>query len=211
MLLLAYAALHAFPQVLFAYSVSERGITLYSSRPIAARAADRLARARDLIDRSELAVPGRSERVFLCNSPWLYRLFAPLSGGAFAVSMPATGHIFVAMADVDADLAYSQAAVYNRRTFSGLVAHEATHNLIRRRLGLWRASRLPSWVVEGYCDHVAGDGSFPEERGLRLIAAGESSPELSFRYFEHRRRVAKLIDEQGLSFEMLARWAAEHD
>lgn len=203
-LALAYACLHVYPQILFAHSVSERGITLYSTRPIPASAAARLAKARDRIDRSELAVPGRRERVFLCNSPWLYRLFAPLSGGAFAVSVTLTDHVFVAAADVDADVAYSRAVDYGSRSFSGLVAHEATHGLIRRRLGLWRASRLPTWVVEGYCDYVAGGGSFPEEEGLRLLAAGRSHPAPSFRYFMDRKKVARLIEDQGLTFNALA-------
>ncbi|WP_165073032.1 hypothetical protein [Paludisphaera rhizosphaerae] len=201
---LAYAFLHVYPQMLFAHSISERGVTLYSTRPIPASAAERLAKARDLIDRSELSAPGRRERIFLCNSPWLYRLFAPLSGGAFAVSIVLTDNVFVASADIDADVAYSRAPEYNSRAFSGLIAHEATHGLIRRRLGLWRSLRLPNWIVEGYCDYVAGGGSFPEEEGNRILAAGETHPSHSFRYFRYRKKVAQLIEDQGLTFDALA-------
>ncbi|MDG3003817.1 hypothetical protein [Paludisphaera mucosa] len=204
-LTLAYAALHAFPQVLFAHSIRERGITLYSSRPIPPAAAERLGKARDLIDRCELAAPGRTERIFLCNSPWLYRFFAPLSGGAFAVSAPLTDNVFVAAADLDADVACSLAAEYRTRAFTGLVAHEATHGLIRRRLGLWRASRLPLWLVEGYCDYVAGGGSFPEAEGRRLDVAGETHPSPAFRYFQYRMRVTRLLEQEHRTFDDLAR------
>lgn len=201
----AYAVLHAFPQVLFAHSISERGITLYSVRPIPAGAAEQLAKARNLIDRCELSVPGRRERIFLCGSPRLFRLFAPLSGGSFAVSMPLTDHIFVAAADLGADVAYSRARVYNSRSFSGLVAHEVCHGLVRRRVGLWRASRLSTWIAEGYCDYVAGGGSFPEEEGRRLLAAGVTHPAPAFRYFLYRRDVARLLEEEGLTFDDLTR------
>ena len=208
---LGYVGVHIFPQALFAHSISERGITLYSTRPIPASAAGRLAKARDLIDGCELAVPGRRERVFVCNTPWLYRLFAPLSGGAFAVSVPLTDNVFVAAADIDADAAYSGVMEYRRRAFSGLVAHEVCHGLIRRRLGLWRASRLPMWIAEGYCDYVAGGGSFPEEEGLRLLAAGRSHPAPSFRYFMYRKKVARLIEDRGLTFDALVQLGDEAD
>lgn len=123
LLALAYAFLHVYPQMLFAHSISERGVTLDSTRPIPANAAERLAKA---------------------------------------------------------------------------------HGLIRRRLGLWRSLRTPNWIVEGYCDYVAGGGSFPEEEGDRILAAGETDPSHSFRYFRYCKRGTQLIEDQGLSFDALA-------
>jgi hypothetical protein len=64
----AYFALQAYPQPLFAHSFAKDGITFYSREPLDGRAGDRLAQARALVDRSELAVPNRAERVF-CNPP----------------------------------------------------------------------------------------------------------------------------------------------
>ena len=48
----------------------------------------------DLVGRSELAVPGRTEHVFICNNPWLYRLFYPVSREEIAVAIPWTKNIF---------------------------------------------------------------------------------------------------------------------
>lgn len=209
MLGLAYATLHICPQPLFAHSVTARGITLYSRRPLPSSAVDRLVAARALLDRSELGAPARPARVFLCDSPGLYRAFAPLSGGSIAVSIPATGHIFVATADVAADLVTTAGGA--GRSLSGVIAHEATHDLIRRRLGAWRSLTLPSWVVEGYCDYVAGSGGYPEAEGRAMLASGRPPDTQSARYYLYRRMVAHLLDDRHLGFDQLVARAGEGD
>lgn len=201
LLALFYLGLHAFPQVLFAHQVTVQNITFYSRAPLPAAGVTACAlRARALLRRSELAFPERAERVFVCDSPWVFGLFGPLSTRAFAISVPVTDNVFIAEADFPADVTHRAAPDHNRRALSGVVAHEITHGLIRRRLGLLAGVRLPVWVAEGYCDYVAGQGSFPEAEGRRLMAAGESDPSPSFRYYEYRQMVRHLIEEEHLSF-----------
>ena len=197
-LCLAYLLLHAYPQPLFAHNVTAHDITLYSRLPLPPAAVERLAQARALLDRSELAVAGRPARVFLCNSPGLFRLFAPLKAGSFAISFPFTDNIFVADADIAADLVTS--AHKARRSLSGVIAHEITHDLIRQRLGVWQSLILPEWVVEGYCDYVADSSSYPEALGQDLLATGRPADSDSARYYLQRRMVAHLIDDRHLSF-----------
>ena len=160
----------------------------------------RIAEIAALVSRSELAVPLRREKIFVCNSPWLFRLFCPRTTGAFGAAVTFTDHVFVAQADLTTNLARRDAPSYNVRGFSPLVAHEITHGLIRKRLGTIPAFRLPDWVAEGYCEYVAGEGSFPDDEGLRLLAAGQSHPSSAFRYFLYRQMVTYLIDQRGLSF-----------
>jgi hypothetical protein len=208
-LLLLYAGLHAFPQVLFAHSVSGEGITIYSRDPLPPETTQRIAEIAALVARSELAVPGRQEKIFLCNSPWVFRLFCPRSTGAFGAAISVTDHVFVPQADLASNVAKRSAPSYNARAFSPLVAHEITHGLIRKRLGLIRAFRLPDWVDEGYCEYVAGEGSFPDDEGLPLLAAGEKLPSSAFRYFLYRQMVTYLIDDRGLSFQQVVDRAHE--
>jgi len=182
-LLLLYAGLQAFPQVLFAHSVSAQGITIYSRDPLPREATVRIAEIAALVARSEIAVPGRREKIFVCNSPWLFRLFCPRTTGAFGAAVSFTDHVFVAQADLTTNLARRDAPGYNVRAFSPLVAHEITHGLIRKRLGTIPAFRLPDWVAEGYCEYVAGEGSFPDNEGLRVLTAGQSHPSSAFRYY----------------------------
>ena len=204
---LVYVALHVYPQPLFAHTVTAHDITLYARHPISPQATERLAQARALVNRSELAVPHRPERVFLCDSPWLYRLFTPLKSDTFAVSILGTDHIFIAAPDLEADRATS--SLGGQRPLTGVIAHEITHGLIRHRLGQWRAIRLPEWVVEGYCDTIARSSSFPEAQGRRMLATGQTSPSASFRYYLHRQMVTHLIDDRHFTFNQLVNRAGE--
>lgn len=207
---LLYAGLHVFPQVLFAHSVTAEGITLYSRTPLPAKAGECLKRAAALAQKSELAVPARRERVFVCNSQWLFQFFKPKAGG-FAYSVPVTDHIFIADADFAADVARWPAPKYNTRSLSSVMAHEITHGLIRHRLGIVRGVLLPDWVDEGYADYVARESSFPEAEGLRLFAAGQHDSSPAYRYFEYRQMVRHLIDTQRLTFDQVVARAADVD
>jgi len=203
-----YAVLHVFPQTLFAYSVTANGITIYSRAPLPPEAASCAARAAELIKQSELAVPDRHERVFVCDSPWVFRLFQPTSRG-FAFSVPVTDNVFIAEADFSADVATRSGPDFNKRSLSSVVAHEITHGLIRHRLGVLRGIRLPDWVAEGYCDYIARESSFPEAEGLRLFASGQSHPSMSFRYFTYRQMVRYLVEHQHLTFSQVVARANE--
>jgi hypothetical protein len=95
-----YVALHAFPQVLFGHSITRQGVTPYARSPIPAEAAAaRIGELVNLVKESELAVPGRKERIFLCNHVWLYRLFGPTQRQSVGFS-DLTGNVFTADADL---------------------------------------------------------------------------------------------------------------
>ena len=206
---LLYITLLVFPQVLFAYNVNTKGVTVYSRTPLPPETTTRIDEAMDLVSRSELAVPGRTERIFVCNNPWLFRLFYPLQKESFAVCFPITGNIFIAEADLVHDIARSPAPVNNRRTFSSTAAHEITHDLIRHHLGLIRDIRLASWVREGYPDYVARESSFPQENGIRNLLAGNEVRSGSFQYFVYRKMVRHLAEDRHLSFDEIAKRAGD--
>ena len=208
---LIWFGLHLFPQVVFGHSITADGVTVYARSPLPAATSERISEAMALVAKSELAVPGRSERVFICNQRWLYTILGPTSFRAFAFSMPITGNIFVADADVERNVARSRSSAYNTRSFSSVLAHEITHGLIRRRLGTFRSVRLPSWLAEGYCDYVAQESSFPEAEGVRLLTSGEDDPSRSFDYFVGRQMVTHLIDREHLSFDAVATRGREAD
>lgn len=200
-LVLLYISLYTFPQILFPYSYSIQGVTLYARSPFPAETPERIVEIVKLIQRSELAVAGRSERIFICDRPWLFRLLSPMSSGAFAYSLPVTDNVFIANADLVHNVARSAVPEFNVRSFSAVAAHEITHGLIRHKIGL--LSRLPTWITEGYCDYVARESSFPEAVGLRLLAAGQQDPSGSFRYFVFRQMVSYLIEDRQLSFQQV--------
>jgi hypothetical protein len=214
-LALLYAGFYNFPQVLFPYSYSTQSVTVYARFPLPAETTERIAEIVRLIDRSELTVAGRIERIFVCNQPWLFRLLSPTSADAFAYSLPVTDNVFVANADLVHNVARSAAPDFNTRSFSAVVAHEITHGLIRHRIGLLH--NPPTWVVEGYCDYVAHESSFPEAKGLHLLAAGKQHllaagkqhPSGSFQYFIYRQMVSYLIEDRHFSFQQIVERADE--
>lgn len=209
LVLVAYAAVHVYPQALFAHSFSRDGLTIYSRTALPASVADRTTEIVGLLNRSELAVSEQRHRVFICNDPWLFRLFSPLHSRSFAVSVPLTNHVFVADVDLASNTASTRHPRFNRRSFSGVVAHEITHRLIRARVGLARWLGLESWIVEGYSDYIAGESSFPESDGLALLAEGRSDPSKSFQYFLWRQMVEYLVQARGLAFDDLVAMGPE--
>lgn len=206
-LVLLYVGLYTFPQVLFPHSYSRQSVTIYARSPLPAETTERIAQIVKLIDRSELAVAGRTERIFVCNQPWLFRLLSPMSAGAFAYSLPVTNNVFVANADLVHNVAHSAAPDFNTRSFSAVAAHEITHGLIRHRVGFLH--NPPTWVVEGYCDYVAQESSFPEAKGLHLLATGQRDSSGSFQYFIYRQMVHYLIEDRHFSFQQVVDRADE--
>ena len=206
-----YCVLQIYPQVLFAHSFDHDGITVYSRTALPPEAADRTTEITELLKRSELYISELDDRIFICNDPWLFRLFSPIHARSFAVSVPLTNNVFVASADLVTDTARSRRPEFSQRSFSGLVAHEITHRLIRDRVGLLRSLTLETWLKEGYCDYIAGEGSFPEPRGLQLLAEGRSVPSRSFQYFLWRQMVEHLVERRRLAFGDLVEMGGEAD
>ena len=194
--LVAYVGLHLFPQVLFA---------LYSRQPLPPEAAHSLREAAALVGECELAGELGDEKIFVCGSAGLFRVFNPRGVSAFGISVPVTDHVFLAAPDFDTNTIQHFGDEYNSRALPAVIAHEIAHGLIRRRLGLLREKQLPKWLKEGYCEHVAREGSFPDDEGWRLFVSGESHPSASYRYYTYRLLVTNLLEEEDRSFEELAR------
>ena len=208
---LLYVALLFFPQLLFAHNVSVKGVTVYSRAPLPPETATRIDEALALVNKSELALAGRSEKIFVCDSPWLFRVFAPVSGDAFGISYPISNNIFVAASDLTANVCRSNRTIHNRRTFSSVAAHEITHGLIRHRLGVIRGTLLASWLREGYPDYVARESSFPEDEGFRNLREGKNDSSGSFQYFVYRQMVRHLVEDRHYSFDEMARNSGHAD
>ena len=59
------------------------------------------------------------------------------------------------MTDFNSNLAYRNSLTNNTRILSQVIAHEITHQLVKRRLGVRRYVLLPTWKNEGYCEVVS--------------------------------------------------------
>jgi len=186
------------------------GLTLFSASPIPSIAESLLRTIRERIGGSPLYHADDRFSVFICNSSAIYATLTRARHG-FAVSHPLSGRIIVASADLDKNIARSFSEQFNERSFTGVVSHEIGHILMARRVGFVTASRLPRWLKDGYCDYLAGEGSFPESQGDPLIATGQEHSSQSFRYLQYRRMVEYLIVQKEIGIEELMRAPPEED
>lgn len=176
---------------------------IYAERPIPNAIEQVVARADVLVATSPLYEGSDGERIFLTDGGWRWRLLSLRSAGAFALTRAVSETIVVNRSDVTRDLVWNGAAVAGRRSLSGVLAHERAHGMIRAHYGILADARLPGWLREGYCDHVAGGGTLNDAEAARLVAQGHDVPALQ--YYRGRKRVEAILRDNGGSVDALFR------
>ena len=155
-LVLAYLGLIIYPNVLFAHSVRYKQFNIHSTQSIGSEIYAILDQANDRLSASEVADKSTRHKIYLCNDYRLFTFLAPFSRTAFACNYAVLGNIFIAKADISLNEAYkNNDADQYTRSLSGLITHESTHSLIRKKIGLLNYSRLSTWKDEGYCDYIS--------------------------------------------------------
>jgi hypothetical protein len=206
---LAVLGLLAYPQPLFAHSVAEGRLELWSDRPFGAEAGRRvLADVENRISRSPLDKRDGVHRIFIVNATWRARLLFLWNYGAGGLNYyPITRNVFIRRSDVASGrvLRLSGAPVEAPRTLAYYGAHEIAHSLTGEAVGPLRYHRLPAWVREGLADYIA----LPDERdldGLRAkLAAGDPAldPRKSGLYARYRLLVTLALERRGWTLERL--------
>jgi hypothetical protein len=60
---------------------------------------------------------------------------------------------------------------------------------------------LPVWKAEGYCEFIARESSFGNTAGMEMFKKGQNDDSKSFKYFEYRKVMEYLINNQKFSFD----------
>jgi hypothetical protein len=141
-----------------------------------------------------------SRRVFLTNSHGMYTFLSNKAFGSFANSVPLVDNILINKSDAAHDLVFLNRPQHNKRSLSGVIAHEVTHLFIRKKVGVLRASLMPTWKNEGYCEYVAGDTTITYEEGIILWKADPNN-DSKYRYFKYQMMVKYLLETERLSIE----------
>lgn len=186
--------------LMFPYARTVGQTPIYSDRPISDDAVAVIDRADALVKRSAIFEPGVLKHpVFLTDGGWRWHVLSFQTLDAFAQTRPLSQAIVVNRSSLAGDRVWTN--VPTERDLSAVIAHERTHALIRTRFGLLVLRLYPAWVVEGYCDHVAGSSTLSDEAAARLIAEGRRTPALI--YYESRKRVERELAANGGSVEEL--------
>ena len=149
-----------YPQPLFAYELHHAGITVHATRPIPDAMKPTLERVRTRLDRSVLASATRDTHVFICQSRWVFALFARQNYRVGGIADWLVGqHVFLRESDLlnDRLIGPGGQPVAADRPLSDFIAHELMHIANARTVGRRRYGRMPQWVDDGYADYIARD------------------------------------------------------
>lgn len=204
-IVLAYGLLLCFPQVLFGHQVSSGNLTVYSREPLDPNINTVIDRVQQRLAASPINNADVRPKIFLTNS---FRFYSTLSlyigGNSFGKGYAAlnTNNVFINKSDAANDLVFRNAPENNRRTLSGVIAHEVTHLLIRKRYGYWRNLTMPAWKKEGYAEYIAGGSTLDYETGLRMWKANPRN-EAGYQYFKYYMLVKYLLEQDKVSVDDL--------
>ena len=196
-LLLLVSPLFA-PQLLaFGHKAQVGDDTVWSEEPIdEASLSAVMDRADALLARGGLPDDRQPLRIFLTDGGWRWHWLATSASGGFALTRPLTDPVIVVnRSAMHRDIVQNGAATGGQRKLSSIIAHEATHQILRDRYGIIAMATKPQWLVEGYCDHVSGESSLSDAEVTALERAGETHPALP--YYRGRRHVAALLEANG--------------
>ncbi len=194
------------PQLLaFPHVADVAGTRVYAEAPIdRAAVAQVLARADARLQTSPLYREPVGTRVFLTDGGWRWWVLALTTSDAVGFTRPWSDIVSDAVILNSSDLARDRVSSrYGVRSISGVIAHERTHIMVRRHLGLVAGIRLPRWISEGYADHVAGESSLSADRVSELRASNPDHPAIF--YYDARRRVAAALASKDGDVEALLR------
>ncbi|HTG93140.1 MAG TPA: hypothetical protein VL866_11165, partial [Pyrinomonadaceae bacterium] len=117
-------------------------------------------------------------------------------------AMLPTDNIFMNKSDIAQDLVFRNSSANNSRSFSGVIAHETTHLLIRKRFGYWRNLTMPTWKKEGYAEYVAGGATLSYEAGVKMWKDNPKDG-TGYQYFKYYMLVKYLLEQEKISVDDL--------
>jgi hypothetical protein len=211
LLALSCFAIWCYPQPMFAHHMRYQNYEVWSDQAIAPQMAQVLDDATRRLRTSELYKPDSQLEIFLCNAPWRLwfyggRFNAGMGGGA---DMVVTRHITIRASDIPANRVRLNAgrrlADEQYRPLSYFIAHEAAHVMESRQFGPMMVLRTPTWLVEGYADHVGkgGDFDFDENRKQLALGVEKLDPKRSGLYRRFQLEVDFLLNRKGMSVAQL--------
>lgn len=201
---LTYILIIIFPQFLFAYKLEYKNFSVYYHYNDVS--VDKLKlildKSEHLLMKSDLYDSEIDQNLFICSSFNEFTFFALLSRKAFAVNYPITQNIFLSKSSISENFIFRNGTNNNKRTLSGVIAHETTHSLLENYLGTIKYKLLPNWKNEGYCDFIANESSYNEQEGIiEICNEREDMKNPSFKYYKYRLFTNHLLQEKKISVE----------
>ena len=155
-LLIFYIGLIIYPNFLFGHSIKYKNFRIFSTNSLDNNIYALLDKAESNLFTSTINDTTITHNIYLCNSYSRYAFFAPLSRTAFGCNYAVINNIFISNCNVKKNEAYKNDGEDNYvRQLSQTIAHEITHTLAEKKLGLWKFETLKNWKNEGYCETIS--------------------------------------------------------
>ena len=202
MLFLTYVSIIFFPQLFFANKLEYKNFSVYyHSNDINTKDLKLvLDKSEKLLKKSDLFNKETSQYIFICNGHSEFAFFSHMGRKAFAVNYAICQNIFISKSSISQNYVLRNAKENNKRTLSGVIAHETVHSLLENKLGLVKYLLLPSWKNEGYCDFIANESSYNKQKGIKEICNSyENTNVSSFKYFKYRMMTEYLFEERKVT------------
>ncbi|UBZ08748.1 hypothetical protein LDL76_08560 [Salegentibacter mishustinae] len=199
-LIAIYILLILFPQLLFANKIEYKSFEVYHHNTInEQKLKSVLDVSEKLLEGSELKSNSETQKLFLTESYNEFTFFALLSKNAFAVNYPVVQNIFFTKSDLSKNLITRNNKSNNRRTLSGVIAHETIHSLLENKIGIIDFKLLPTWKIEGYADYIAKESSYKATNDIDTICkTAQNKASRSYKYFEYRIITEYLLEQRNI-------------
>lgn len=182
------------PQLLaFPHKATIGGHAVYSEQPIGPEVARVVADADKRMSSSPLGgARPLDQPIFLTDGGWRWQWLSAFANTSLALSRPIGDPVIVHRSDPSRDLLFFDGRANGpTRRLSDVLVHELTHGAIRAEFGLIRAARMPTELVEGYADHVAGSSTLSDEQARAMLRSGQRHPALP--YWTGRKKVERAL------------------
>ncbi len=198
-------ALFMWPQPLFAWSVREYNLVLYSDRPFSPDAGRKLLdQVQAKLMKSAVYSADVTYSALIGNSGWRRALYFFGDGQAGGLTYyPWSTNVFLSGGVVEENRKTSPTGKADvlGRGLDHFIAHEIAHDLTGELIGWQRMRDLPVWVREGYAEYIGSSGGFDYDEALRAYL--EHAPEMSMPpavpYRRYNLLVAYLLEHKGWS------------
>jgi len=196
-----YCLLLIFPQFLFAHEVSYKNFNVYSRQNLGENINKVLDSAEARLTKSPIYNKDLPENILIADTHGLYK-FLTVKGDSFGSTIPVIGHSRLNKSDIENDLVLRDTPTLNKRSLSGVIAHETMHNQLREYFGLAKYFKIPRWKDEGYCEYIAGETTLSFEEGVKLWKDNPNDS-TKYDYFKYHQMVKYLLVEEKISVEEL--------
>jgi len=204
LLVIYWAIIYFYPVALFGPGINIGRFVIYGAKDLSK------TDLKLIFDKTENLLskyPGKlpqSVSLVIPKSQFTYLLFNPVSLKAFGATN-AGDNIWFRYVDAKNDVILTNSLNNNKRTFSGVLAHETMHVTLRKNFGFFTLLTVPEWIEEGICDFISQETSFPFDQGIKKILQNENDESNSYDYFLNYLAISELVYVEKKSVDEIIR------